>query len=827
MAFVCAPVSSPGRYGFGGLSLTIARRLYLVLGIMVLLISAELSALWFTIHTLSAVRSYVAGEGAWSKAEKDAAYHLEAYGRTRDPKEYQAYLGLLSVWAGDHQANLELASGNADPQRTFEGFRRGRNDPDDIPGMEQLFQRFGRVSYIAQAIGYWGAGDVLMMRFQRLGAQLHDEVRAGKSEKAVTATLAQVADVNAQMTSVEDHFSDTLGQGSRWLTGLVLKVLLSAALLVELTGLLLTAAITRGISLRLRAMLEASKRVSQGDFTVALDARRRDEIGLLAESFNEMTHDLEREHRRAEDAIAASEASLREAQRVAHIGVWDWTFASGAISWSKEVYRLHEASVNGELSYDRFIRYIHPDDTPRVDQSVRAARSSGEPLVLDYRVALPDGAERWLSAEGEIERDAAGTPIRMVGTTRDITERKRAEKLRQLNAEFGQHALATADLGQLKQQAVELVASTIDAPFVRLGELDASRTHIVFSAGVGWPAELVDNYPLAISGSSQADESLRSGNPVFLRRVGAADALRPSHEAIEHGVVASAAIPIRGKDVVVGLLHVGFREPHVFSEDDVTFLVSLGTIIGMAVDRNRREQRIKQLNAELQHRYAELETFSYSVAHDLRAPLRAVAGFASALEEDYGPALDGEAKRFIGLIVKGADQMGGLIDALLSLARVSRQELSRRSVDLTALARSIVTELHTAEPERKAIATVEAGLTIEGDTTLLRTMLTNLLGNAWKFTRGREPAVIRFESQVREGKTVYSVRDNGIGFSTGHAEELFAPFKRLHGNSFEGTGIGLATVARIVQRHGGSIWAESEPDAGATFFFTLGDAGAA
>ena len=120
-----------------------------------------------------------------------------------------------------------------------------------------------------------------------------------------------------------------------------------------------------------------------------------------------------------------------------------------------------------------------------------------------------------------------------------------------------------------------------------------------------------------------------------------------------------------------------------------------------------------------------------------------------------------------------------------------------------------------------------AGLTIEGDTTLLRTMLTNLLGNAWKFTRGREPAVIRFESQVREGKTVYSVRDNGIGFSTGHAEELFAPFKRLHGKMFEGTGIGLATVARIVQRHGGSIWAESEPDAGATFFFTLGDAGAA
>jgi PAS domain S-box-containing protein len=803
--------------------LTIARRLYLVLGIMVLLITAELSALWFTIHTLSAVRASVAGEGIWSKAEKDAAYHLEAYGRTRDPKEYQAYLGNLNVYLGDLEANAELAKPNPDTNRMSAGFARGGIDPEDIPGVSALFLRFNKVSYVARALTAWTVASAEMARFVGLGSQLHGEVESGKSDIVIGRTLEQIGAANARLTVLEGRFSEALGEGSRWLTDLVLKVLLGAALIVEFTGLLLTATITRGISLRLKAMLVASKRVAQGDFSVALDDRRKDEIGKLAESFNTMTTDLERERRRAEAAVAASEASLREAQRVAHIGVWDWNFASDALSWSKEVCRLHDVPSNGELSHARFIRFVHPEDTPRVDQIVRESRSSGEPLALDYRVALPNGTVRWLCAEAKVERDAAGAPARMLGTTRDITERKRAEKLRQLNAEFGQRALATAGLAQLKQQAVELVAGTLEAPLVRLGELDAAGTAIVFTAGVGWPAHLIDDHYFPVAASPQAGESLRSGRPVFLERIDAADSLRPSQEATALGIVASATIPIRGKDAVVGLLHVGLRELHVFSEDDVTFLVNIGTIIGMAIDRDRREGRIKQLNAELQHRYAELETFSYSVAHDLRAPLRTVAGFANALEEDYGTALNDDAQRYIGLIVKGADQMGGLIDALLGLARLSRKELSTGSVDLTMKARAIIAEMRASDPARNVTAIIADGLVVTGDAPLLGDVLTNLLSNAWKFTRERDPAVIRFESHVEGGKTVYVVTDNGIGFATEQPDDLFTPFKQLHGGNFEGTGIGLATVARIIQRHGGKIWGESSPGNGATFSFTLGD----
>jgi PAS domain S-box-containing protein len=407
----------------------------------------------------------------------------------------------------------------------------------------------------------------------------------------------------------------------------------------------------------------------------------------------------------------------------------------------------------------------------------------------------------------------------------DISERKRAEKLRMLNAEFGQHALATADLEKLEQEATELVSSALRAPLVRLGRLDASRNAIVFNAGVGWPHSAVDHHPVDVASSSQAAESIRSGQPIFLERVDEANPLAPSRDARALGIVASGTVPIRGKDAVVGLLHVGVREPRRFTQDDVAFLVSIATIIGTAIDRDRREQRINELNVELQHRYDELETFSYSVAHDLRAPLRSVAGFASALEEDYGSQLDDEAKRFIELIVSGADQMGGLIDALLSLARVSRQEIFRSNVDLSAVARSIVDDLLEADPDRNVEVDIEPGLVVAGDPALLRNLLANLIGNAWKFTRGCDPAVVSFGAHETDAEKVYVVRDNGIGFSTQYPEQLFMPFKRLHGKSFEGTGIGLATVARIVRRHGGRAWAKSEAGTGATFSFTLGDEG--
>jgi light-regulated signal transduction histidine kinase (bacteriophytochrome) len=222
----------------------------------------------------------------------------------------------------------------------------------------------------------------------------------------------------------------------------------------------------------------------------------------------------------------------------------------------------------------------------------------------------------------------------------------------------------------------------------------------------------------------------------------------------------------------------------------------------------------------------ELEAFSYSVAHDLRAPLRGVDGFSLALLQDYADKLDEVGRSYLRHVRESAQQMGRLIDDLLALSRVTRAELDREPVDLSVLAEHVAAQLQSAEPGRRVEIVIAAGMVVHADPRLLRVALANLLGNAWKFTG--QQARPRIEIGVTEsGESAYFVRDNGAGFDMAYAPRLFGAFQRLHSvDEFEGTGIGLATVQRIVNRHGGRIWATAEVDRGATFFFTLGAGGA-
>lgn len=226
------------------------------------------------------------------------------------------------------------------------------------------------------------------------------------------------------------------------------------------------------------------------------------------------------------------------------------------------------------------------------------------------------------------------------------------------------------------------------------------------------------------------------------------------------------------------------------------------------------------LAVELERKNKELEAFSYSVSHDLRAPLRSIDGFSQALLEDYADRLDARGEDYLRRVRAAAQTMGELIDDLLQLSRVGRADLRREAVDLSAIARTVLAELGRSDPERRVSVAVAEGLAAEGDFRLLRVVLDNLLGNAWKFTaRVAEP---RIEVGTIAGGETFFVRDNGAGFDMAYADKLFAPFQRLHGaHEFPGTGIGLATVHRIVDRHGGRVWAESAVGQGATFCFTL------
>ena len=258
-----------------------------------------------------------------------------------------------------------------------------------------------------------------------------------------------------------------------------------------------------------------------------------------------------------------------------------------------------------------------------------------------------------------------------------------------------------------------------------------------------------------------------------------------------------------------------------------TALASIGTaammipLLPRAVKLPSAEQ-LEFANRELTAVNHELETFSYSVSHDLRAPLRAVDGFARALAEDYGATLDAEAQRLLGVIQTNARRMGLLIDDLLSLSRLGRKSLEPEPLDLAGMARAVVAELASAEPGRKVQVDIGPLPQAYGDRGLVHQVLVNLIGNAFKFTRGRPDARVEIGARTGDGETEYYVRDNGAGFDMQYAKKLFGVFQRLHrADEFDGTGVGLALVQRIVHRHGGRVWADARVNQGATFSFTL------
>ena len=269
------------------------------------------------------------------------------------------------------------------------------------------------------------------------------------------------------------------------------------------------------------------------------------------------------------------------------------------------------------------------------------------------------------------------------------------------------------------------------------------------------------------------------------------------------------------------------------SDVDVSLTISpvrnmAGTVVGISkvardvTERRRAERELASAKEVAEAANRELEAFSYSVAHDLRAPLRGMNGFAQILLTEYKDKFDAEGQEWLNEILFNANRMADLIDALLSLSRVTRSGLYRELVDLSALAHSSLSSLAAQDPERRVELAIEERLFAEMDPTLARALLDNLLGNAWKFTAKTPEARITFGRAERAGEQTFYVRDNGAGFDMAYAQKLFAPFQRLHSNQeFPGTGIGLATVQRIVRRHDGRIWAEGRPELGATFFFTI------
>ncbi len=276
-------------------NVSIAKKLYFTVGIMALLIALELVVLFFSINTLSSVRAYVGGEGLWSKAQKDAIYQLRTYGLTHSEADYRKFLELMKVPGGDHITRIELSRKDPDMKIARQGFIEGRNHPGDVDGMIKLFRRFHSNFYINRAIIAWTKADEAVSGFPLIGEKLHAEINSpAPSQERINAILNEIDPLNARVTESEDEFSFSLGEGSRWLENVILRLLLVVAITVEFTGLTLAIIVSRGIQKGLNSILQSARSVTRGDFGRKAKIYSRDEIGVLANNFNTMAEELER-----------------------------------------------------------------------------------------------------------------------------------------------------------------------------------------------------------------------------------------------------------------------------------------------------------------------------------------------------------------------------------------------------------------------------------------------------------------------------------------------------------------------------------------------------
>lgn len=458
------------------------------------------------------------------------------------------------------------------------------------------------------------------------------------------------------------------------------------------------------------------------------------------------------------------------------------------------------ALMNEANDPDNWLHSIHPDDRKSLEHLTETRFHSG--FTIEFRIVRPDGSIMWARNRTFPIYDDRGELIHVGGIIEDITQRKQFEE----------------SLRSERERFDRLVS-------VAPGVLFSYRW---ISPGVG--QHIYIGPALADFHGVTPEEIARDPMSVF-RWVPPEDALRV-RQSLEESIQTGTEwlVDYRVWHPSKGLLWLSTTAVPVNEADGAA------TVHGFLVDITARKQaeeqvlrlntslelRVQQRTAELTAANQELESFAYAVSHDLRAPLRAMWGFCDALIEDYGPALPPEAREYLQHVIDGSRHLGEIIDGLLALSRSTRGNLRRDAVDLSGLAEKILRDMARIEPDRCVTWAIQPALRASGDSRMIDAVMRNLLGNAWKYTANRNDAAIRLYSDTVDGEYVFCVEDNGAGFNMEHAEKLFQPFQRLHRqDEFNGLGIGLATVQRIIHRHGGKVCGTGAPGKGALFRFSL------
>lgn len=544
------------------------------------------------------------------------------------------------------------------------------------------------------------------------------------------------------------------------------------------------------------------------------------------------------ERRNVEEALRQSEERLNFALQASHTGTWSFDFRDHTATRTLIHAQIFGyATADGAWTLDHFFEHIIPEDRERMRQVVHSALSAQKEWQAECRIRRVDGEHRWIFVAGGFEHNAAGPSPRVSGIVQDITERKRVEGRDRRRAR-ALELMATGDpLPEILTAIVLALEADEPSGLCSILLLDETGHYLLHGAAPSLPPF----FSQAIHGMAIGDGRGSCGTAAYARQRVLVEDIQ-THPywihfrelAQQAGLRACWSEPILASHGhALGTFAIYHREPRAPTAEDLQHIKDAADLASLAIERERSAQEIRRLNTSLEQRVQErtaelrasleeLDAFAYAVSHDLRAPLRAMSGFGLALAEDFGHLLPADAHAYLEQIQTGSREMGNLIDGLLRLSRSTRGQLQREMVDLSAMATQILVKLQAAEPQRELKWNVEPNLSVNGDARLLEIVLTNLLGNAWKYTVHTPQPLIRVFAQVDALVPTICVADNGAGFDMKHAAKLFVPFQRLHReDEFPGIGIGLATVQRIIRRHGGTIQATGAPGAGATFRFSL------
>ncbi|WP_190908697.1 PAS domain-containing protein [Anabaena catenula] len=509
--------------------------------------------------------------------------------------------------------------------------------------------------------------------------------------------------------------------------------------------------------------------------------------------------------KQTQEALSNSEERWRLATSAALDAIWEWDAASNMTTFSERWFSLlGEKPQSFTITRSEWANRLHPDDYERVIKSVENHLLNKTPKYhSEYRVRHQDGSYKWVASQAIAQWDEQGNPIRMIGSIADITERKQTEEaLRESESKFRELAENIHEVFHINS------ADLSEILYVSPGyeEVWGQSCESLYRNPESWHESI---HPEDGDRILAACARLIQGEPLQQEyRI-----IRPSGEIFW---IFARVFPIYSLSGEI-LRHVGIAANITERKQAEQKIWELN---------QQLEMRVQQRTAELTAANKELESFSYSVSHDLRSPLRGIDGFSKALLERYEDQLDEKGKHYLTRIRSGTQRMGELIDNLLQLSRVTRSQMRPTQVNLSAIAHEIAQELSESNPERQVNWLISPDLIVSGDHQLLRIILENLLNNAWKFTSVKIQSNIELScmncQRNNTSLLAYFVRDNGVGFDAAYANKLFQPFQRLHTvEEFPGTGIGLATVQRIIHRHGGDVWAESLVGEGATFYFTL------